>query len=335
LALTDPHMEPITTAIAFEDPVFRDALRAAVAAAGATVTSEIKLSEVDSVTIDELDEATFVINLEQLIAQRPEILETLLESTYQGKLLFNDAEATSRLRGADKARWVRHLASKISGDGTGLPPRPEQTLSSHILNHQTGLDDTEVWVLCASIGGPEAVRAFLAMLEEPMPFLFILVQHIGPEFINQMSSQLDSGSIVPVRIIHHGDVLKSGQVSVVPPDKALNIDSNQSAVLTDLSDQYSYTPCIDQVIDGLLGQIKGRINAIVFSGMADDGVSGAKKLVEAGGEVWTQDPATCVVSSMVDGATEKTTVSYCGDPVSLAREMNHRAIQLMKKRTGE
>jgi two-component system chemotaxis response regulator CheB/chemosensory pili system protein ChpB (putative protein-glutamate methylesterase) len=51
---------------------------------------------------------------------------------------------------------------------------------------------------------------------------------------------------------------------------------------------------------------------------------------ERGGTIWVQDPATCVISSMVDGAQEAGVVSFVGSPAELAQEF----IAEMARRAG-
>ena len=53
--------------------------------------------------------------------------------------------------------------------------------------------------------------------------------------------------------------------------------------------------------------------------MAHDAIEGCKYLAANGGKVWVQNPDTCVISSMVDGAIEAGVVSYNAGPAQLAR----------------
>lgn len=54
--------------------------------------------------------------------------------------------------------------------------------------------------------------------------------------------------------------------------------------------------------------------------MAHDAIEGAKHLSAKGGKVWAQDPDTCVISSMVDGAREAGVVAFMGSPAELAQQ---------------
>ena len=48
-----------------------------------------------------------------------------------------------------------------------------------------------VWVLGASLGGPEAVKRFLRALPVDIPATFILTQHLGANFVALLAEQLD------------------------------------------------------------------------------------------------------------------------------------------------
>ena len=61
------------------------------------------------------------------------------------------------------------------------------------------------------------------------------------------------------------------------------------------------------------------VNAIIFSGMCDDGVIGSQQVIAEGGEVWIQSPDTCVVGSMPENVDKTTKVSFSGTPEMLAK----------------
>ena len=54
--------------------------------------------------------------------------------------------------------------------------------------------------------------------------------------------------------------------------------------------------------------------------MANDAIEGSKHVKDKGGRVWSQDPDTCVISSMVDGAREAGVVKFLGSPAQLAQQ---------------
>ena len=185
----------------------------------------------------------------------------------------------------------------------------------------TGAGIQRVFVLGASIGGPEAVREFLGALPAAFPMLFVLAQHMGEEFLELMSAQLAKAVALTVRNPTHGERVSQSEVLVVPTTHRMKVDAEGVITLAHLSEKPPYSPSIDQVLRDVADQFGNKAGAIIFSGMAHDAVEGSKYLKSKGGVIWAQDPDTCVISSMVDGAREAGVVSFLGSPKQLAEKM--------------
>ncbi len=178
-----------------------------------------------------------------------------------------------------------------------------------------------IWVLGASIGGPEAVREFLAALPPATPALFLLAQHMGADFLDLMVQQLARATPMPVRAVGDGDIARHGDVLVVPLAERLLVDPDGRIHLETAVEASPYSPSIDRVMRDAADRFGPAAGAIIFSGMANDAVEGATYMRERGGTIWVQDPATCVISSMVDGAQDAGVVSFVGAPAELAQEL--------------
>ncbi len=177
-----------------------------------------------------------------------------------------------------------------------------------------------VVVLGASIGGPEAVREYLAALPVHFPALFVLAQHMGAEFLELMAAQLAKATPLTVRAPGHGERVNHGEVVVVPTTHRLLIDADGVVQLAHLPEASPYTPSIDLIVRDVADRFGKDAILIIFSGMAHDAIEGAKHLAAKGGQVWVQDPDTCVISSMVDGARDAGVVTYTGSPAELAKQ---------------
>ena len=185
----------------------------------------------------------------------------------------------------------------------------------------TGTGIQRVFVLGASIGGPEAVRDFLSALPAQFPMLFVLAQHMGEEFLELMGAQLAKAVKLTVRKPTHGERVGHGEVLIVPTTHRLQVDAEGVVTLAHLREKPQYSPSIDQVLRDAADQFGDKAGAIVFSGMAHDAIEGSQYLKSKGGIVWVQDPDTCVVSSMVDGARAAGIVDFTGSPQQLAAKM--------------
>lgn len=182
-----------------------------------------------------------------------------------------------------------------------------------------------VVVLAASIGGPDALRTFLSGLPAKIPAAFLIVQHLESGYFDRLAQQLQKSSALPVRVAGHGQRLGVGEVAVIPASERVSLKADGELLFSPHVSTPRYTPCIDEVLRDVADRFGARATAIIFSGMAGDAVEGAVYLTTRGGEVWVQDPSSCVVSSMVDGVSARGVAEFTGSPRELA---NHCAAVL-------
>ena len=197
----------------------------------------------------------------------------------------------------------------------------ETDQTSQRLKVGTSAELKHVFVLGASIGGPEAVREFLGALPPRFPALFVLVQHMGDEFLELMSAQLARAVSLTVRTPTHGEIFGHGEIVIVTTKQRLQIDAEGVVTLSPLPERTAYSPSIDLVLRDVADQFGDKAGAIIFSGMAQDAISGSTYLKDRGGVVWTQDPNTCTISTMVDAVTQTGAVTFSGSPQELAAKM--------------
>jgi two-component system chemotaxis response regulator CheB/chemosensory pili system protein ChpB (putative protein-glutamate methylesterase) len=200
------------------------------------------------------------------------------------------------------------------------PDRPEYVVEHRLDGSSAAKSIRRVFVLGASIGGPEAVREFLAALPARFPALFVLAQHMGAEFLELMAAQLAKATPLTVRSPTHGERIAHGDVVVVPTTHRLLFDAEGVVQLAHLPEASPYTPSIDLIVRDVADRFGAAATLIIFSGMAHDAIEGAKHLAAKGGQVWAQDPDTCVISSMVDGARDAGVVAFMGSPAELAKQ---------------
>ncbi len=232
----------------------------------------------------------------------------------------------------ENAGTQRTLASKASG-GLELMSmeeaiRPKQTDDEPSVDDGNtaaytvgGMPIERVCVLGSSIGGPEAVREFLAAIPEGFPVLFILAQHMGEEFLELMSTQLRRSIALTVRVPTHGERVAHGDVLVVPTTHRLKVDREGVVTFEKLWEKPQNGPSIDEVLRDVADEFGSAAVAIIFSGMVNDAVEGCRYLKSKGGKVWVQDPKTCVVSTMVEGVQKTGLPEFAGSPAQLAQHL--------------
>lgn len=231
-----------------------------------------------------------------------------------------DGESASA-RGMPKApapSRSKAAARPVSDAGPGPAPAPPGPG-----RRQAGASP-EVWVLAASIGGPQVVKEFLAAFETPVPAIFVLAQHIGSGFIRLLAEQLDQAGVLKVSIAEEGVRPRPGHVYVAPVDHELGLTPEGRWRLRKRHRKGLYAPSIDQVMQTLAEHFVGRTHAMVFSGMGGDGLEGCRYIHQGGGEIWVQEPNTCVVSAMVDAVCRNGLHGFTGSPQRLAQRLATR-----------
>ncbi|NID15538.1 chemotaxis protein CheB [Luteibacter yeojuensis] len=113
-----------TVALLFDDASLSADLREALVAQGARIVYE---SDLRSFAPAELVGSSADVVVVDLDNPADDDLDRLYDTVEGGhpRLVFNDADASRKLEGWDRARWARHLAAKLIGEMALDPPRPE------------------------------------------------------------------------------------------------------------------------------------------------------------------------------------------------------------------
>ena len=257
------------------------------------------------------------------------LLDALLEGNVP--LLFGEGKAPER-SSEHYPRWERSLFAKLKrlvGDPTaavgpslqGLMEKAEsaQPLSlPAALSAAPAAEAGQVWLLAASLGGPEAVKAFLDALPIGLPVAFLYAQHIDAAFETHLPQAVGRHSQWTVRSLQPGAPLRNGEVQVVPIAHELGFTSDGCLTLLERPWPEPYSPSIDQMMLNLASQFAECCGVIAFSGMGSDGSAAAAYVRRQGGQIWTQSADSCACSSMPDSLREGGYSTVSGTPRELA-----------------
>ena len=108
---------------------------------------------------------------------------------------------------------------------------------------------------------------------------------------------------------------------MTPTDERLFINPIGAVEFKKATELTRYTPSINMAINDVAIRYKKNAGAIIFSGMCDDGVEGCEILIKQGGQVWVQDPESCVISTMSESVTKRVAVTFSGTPEMLAQRL--------------
>lgn len=181
-----------------------------------------------------------------------------------------------------------------------------------------------VWVLGASLGGPEAVRQFLAGIPPGLPVSLVYVQHIDASCSALLGRVMARSAALPVVELGDGSVLCPGQLGIVPVVQALEFLPLGRVRTGSGPWPGCYAPAIDAVIAGIAPLYGDRAGAIIFSGMGDDGARGCATLQRHGGAVWTQSSDSCVCAAMPESVSSLGGTNFAATPAGLAQALVER-----------
>ena len=156
-------------------------------------------------------------------------------------------------------------------------------------------------VIGASTGGPVAIEKVLKQLPADYPLPLLLIQHMPASFTGAFSERLNKLCAINVKEAEDGDQLQAGTAYIAPGGRQMRLNQrgrNSTISIADEPVATTYKPSVDITFNSIAEAYRGRVLAIVLTGMGSDGCIGAKTLREKGATVWAQDEESCVVYGM-------------------------------------
>ncbi|NOX07906.1 MAG: chemotaxis protein CheB [Gammaproteobacteria bacterium] len=264
---------------------------------------------------------------EVLLVDLPGLEESQFDELIQFSMipvLFNEGE----IRGGES--WCEGLLDKLHlllrHHSSMTPTEDDQIMMSNSpvkLVPEDAMMNTsapsKVFVMLASLGGPQAIKRFLQQLPEYLPVAFILVQQVGEVLQSLMVEQMTRFSFLNIRMASGGQSLMANSLMMLPSRRLFTIDHTG---VMDFS-----VPASDQSLD--LNQAMVEVarcygkdaGVIIFSGLEHDISEGCQQIHHSGGVVWAQDSVSCAMSRLPDEARSSGVVSFSGSPEALADQL--------------
>ena len=158
-----------------------------------------------------------------------------------------------------------------------------------------------------STGGPPVVQRILAALPASFPAPIFVAQHMPGAFTGPFAERLNASSALEVCEAQDGMPVVSGRVYVGPGGMHLRVRRHGVQVVTEVSPEPRdalYKPSATELIASIAQVYGSRGLALILTGMGSDGLEGARQLKVAGGTVFAQDEASCVVYGMPKAVVE-------------------------------
>ena len=183
---------------------------------------------------------------------------------------------------------------------------PRHTQLTPLPTLRSGRDDRgrverpakHVLIIGSSTGGPPALSTLIPRLPANLDAGIIVVQHMPAGFTDALARRLDSFSALRVSEAKDGDIVATGHVLVAPGDYHLEVTAERRVRIHQSATRHGVRPAIDLTLESVAPVYGQNTTVAILTGMGKDGAAGAAMIEQAGGKVFVQDEATCVVYGM-------------------------------------
>lgn len=230
----------------------------------------------------------------------PKSFESMSAESGDSAKLLQDRVIAIAKRSNREQRPVSSVSSPTlqSKSPVGATSRKPQSKGKSPLESLQGRRPNLI-MIGASTGGPVALQNILTSLPANYPFPILMVQHMPGTFTSAFAERLDRICRVTVKEAANNDVIRPGTVLLAPGGKQMLVDANGRQVsIVDSDNRIQYRPSVDVTFGSAARSVKGKVLALVLTGMGADGREGCKLLKRQGATVWTQSEKTCVVYGM-------------------------------------
>jgi two-component system chemotaxis response regulator CheB len=212
-------------------------------------------------------------------------------NTIRQELVQKVLLARSMRRGGPFGR--RPFESVVSGSSERPKQDPVPTFPKHVV------------AIASSTGGPTALLEIFGRLPKKNRIAALIAQHMPDKFTRTFAERLDRRSTMRCSEAQDNDVVGEALSFVCPGRKCMQLEGSQSELKLrvrnpDPSDRY--VPSADRLFTSVAKIAGSRSVGVILTGMGDDGVIGARRIIEAGGVVIAESESTAVVYGMPGSA---------------------------------
>jgi two-component system, chemotaxis family, protein-glutamate methylesterase/glutaminase len=198
----------------------------------------------------------------------------------------------------DRVRIAARAKASYSRRPVVPTPVPAATLSSRL----------ELVMIGTSTGGPQALTRVLAGIPAAFPVPIAVVVHMPPGYTAALAARLDALCELTVVEAHDGLVLTRGLIALAPAGAHLCFERGEIGLRVRLDHRRIagelHQPSVDAMFRSAAVVVGKRALGVVLTGMGEDGTSGARALVGAGGTVLAEHESSCIVYGMPRAVVE-------------------------------
>ncbi len=150
----------------------------------------------------------------------------------------------------------------------------------------------------ASAGGLEALGQFFDNLPANMGMVFVVVQHLSPDFKSMMVPLLAKHTAMDVHRVDEEVLPEPNNVYLIPPKRNIVIRNGRLGLIEPQDTAHGINLPIDIFLRSLAEECKEHSVGVILSGTGSDGVRGIRAIKEVGGLVMAQQAETAKFDGM-------------------------------------
>lgn len=173
----------------------------------------------------------------------------------------------------------------------------------------------------SSTGGPGTLAQLLGALPCGLPAAFVVVQHIDAEFAGGLIAWLNERIPMPVIAAEPGTMPPPGTVCLARSNDHLVLEPSGRFAHVAEPQHLAYRPSVDVFFGSLERHWPSPGQAVLLTGMGQDGAAGLLALRRKGWHTIAQDEASCSVYGMPRAAVERGGAVEVLPPDAIARSL--------------
>ncbi len=156
-------------------------------------------------------------------------------------------------------------------------------------------------ILGTSTGGPAALKIVLPRLPAQLPVPVLVVQHMPATYTQSLAMRLNE--ICELDVVEATDQMPAvgGRIIIAAGGMQMKLNCRNSQLqvrVTSDPPENGVRPSVDYLLRSTVDVLGGNALAVIMTGMGRDGLAGCRALKQAGGYVFAQSQADCVVYGM-------------------------------------
>lgn len=161
--------------------------------------------------------------------------------------------------------------------------------------------NVDLVVIGASTGGPPALQAIFQRTIVRLDVPFVVAQHMPPTFTRLFAERVDRLSHYKVQEGQDGMTLEAGNVYIAPGGMQTEVVPMHGKLGLRVSESTRddlYAPSVNRLFESAAGASKGRLIAVVLTGMGDDGSHALARVRASGGRTLAEAESSAIIFGM-------------------------------------